>query len=285
MELIYGKTVAEYITEQVKSEVREMTVKKERRPRLAIIRVGDGVDDMTYERSAVKKMEAVGIEHEEYYFPEDVEAEVFYRSFHQINENPLVDGILVLRPLPKSLDEERLVNLIKPEKDVDAIAPISLGRLMAGEKEVFAPCTAVAVIEMLNYASVDLKGKKVTIVGRSNVVGRPLALLFIGADATVTICHTRTEDLREATKRADILVAACGSAKLIKGLHIEKGTILIDVGINCGEDGKLCGDIDIEDVKEKASLCTPVPGGVGAVTTSVLAKHVLMARKKKGRED
>lgn len=281
MELIYGKTVADYITEQVKREVSELINKGERPPKLAIVRVGERIDDLTYEKAAIKRMTMVGIECESFYFSEKIEKAEFYKEFQKINQDKTVDGILLLRPLPEQLSEIEVLHLISPHKDVDAISPISLGKLMLEEKGIFAPCTAMAVIEILKYAGVKLKGKKVTIVGRSNVVGRPLALLFIAEDATVTICHRGTKDLKEATRGADILVAACGSPKLIKEEHIKKDAILVDVGINLDENGKLCGDIDIEDVKDKASLCTPVPGGVGAVTTSVLAKQVLMARKRK----
>lgn len=281
MELIYGKAVANYITERVKDEVAHLLKKGERPPKLAIIRVGEKNSDVTYEKSAVKRMEMVGISHEEHLFAESVSMDEFCRKIEEMNEDEEIDAILLLRPLPKHFSEEKVISLISPEKDIDAISPLSLGKLMIGEKEGFAPCTALAVIEILKYAGVELKGKKVTIVGRSNVVGRPLALLFISEDATVTICHRETEDLKEATEGADILIAACGSPKLIKKAYVGKGAILVDVGINLDEEGRLCGDVDLEDVKDKVSLCTPVPGGVGAVTTSILAKQVLFARKKR----
>ena len=187
----------------------------------------------------------------------------------------------MLRPLPPHLDENRLIHIINPVKDVDAISPASLGKIMIGDKDSFAPCTAAGVIEMLKFAGVEMSGRKVTIIGRSNVVGRPLALLFISYDATVTVCHSFTEDVKAAGRNAEILVASCGKAKLIDKEYIAKGAIVIDVGINLDENGKLCGDVNTDSIEEIASACTPVPGGVGAVTTSVLAKQVLTAYEMK----
>lgn len=282
MEVIYGKVVADKIMTEVKDGVSALREGGERAPRLAIIRIGDRPDHLSYEKAAIRRMDMVGIEHEVYVFSEKMEKLQFYEEFHKINKDERIDGLLLLRPLPLKFEEEKLVQLLRPEKDVDAISPLSLGRLMSGEEKAFAPCTALAVIEILDYQGLELRGKKVTVVGRSNVVGRPLALLLISRDATVTVCHRGTENLEEEIRAADIVVAACGSPKLIKREHIKKGAVLVDVGISLDEEGRLSGDIDMEDVKERASLCTPVPGGVGAVTTAVLAKQVLLARTLRG---
>lgn len=280
MEIISGKKVAEHITAGVKDRIESLKNDNKRLPKLVIIRVGEKPDDISYEKGAIKRMEVVGIAHEEVHFDEEISKEEFYEKFDLINNDGEVDGILVLRPLPKHLDENRLMNTINPEKDIDAISPVSLGKIMAGDKNCFAPCTARGVIEILKFAGIEITGKRVTIVGRSNVVGRPLALLFIGLDATVTVCHSRTADVRQAGKNAEILVASCGKARLIDREYVAENAVVIDVGINVDENGKLCGDVDIEDIETLAAACTPVPGGVGAVTTSVLAKQVLLAYEK-----
>lgn len=277
MNIISGKEVAEHISSEIKSRIGEIVNQGKRPPKLVIVRVGEKPDDLSYQRGAIKRMDMVGIDHEEVWFEENVSKEVFYKRFDEINNDDGVDGILVLRPLPKHLDEDRLTHTINQEKDVDAIGPTSLGKIMIGDKSGFAPCTAAGVIEILKYAGVEISGKKVTIVGRSNVVGRPLALLFIGLDATVTVCHSRTKDVKEACKNAEILVASCGKARFINKEYVSCGAVVIDVGINLDEEGKLCGDVDIDSIEGIASACTSVPGGVGAVTTSVLAKQVLAA--------
>ena len=241
------------------------------------MRVGEKPDDLSYQRGAIKRMDMVGIDHEEVWFEENVSKEAFYKRFDEINNDDEVDGILVLRPLPKHLDEDRLIHTINQEKDVDAISPVSLGKIMIGDKSGFAPCTAAGVIEILKYVGVEISGKKVTIIGRSNVVGKPLALLFTGLDATVTLCHSRTKDVKNEGKNAEILVTSCGKARFINKEYVSYGAVVIDVGINVDEEGKLCGDVDTDSIEGIASACTPVPGGVGAVTTSVLAKQVLMA--------
>ena len=281
MKIISGKEVAEHITIGLKSKIEKIKSENKRLPKLVIVRVGEKPDDLSYQKGAIKRMDMVGIVHEEVHFEENVSKEVFYNKFDEINNDENVDGILVLRPLPKHLDEYRLIHKINPEKDVDAISPASLGKIMIGDKNSFAPCTAAGVIEMLEFNGVDISGKRVTIIGRSNVVGRPLALLFISHDATVTVCHSFTEDVKKAARNAEILVASCGKAKLINREYVAKDTVVIDVGINLDENGKLCGDVDMNDIEAAAAACTPVPGGVGAVTTSMLAKQVIMAYKAK----
>jgi len=281
MKIISGKEVAEHITKDIKDKMKRLQSGNKRLPKLVIIRVGEKPDDLSYQKGAIKRMNMVGIMHEEVHFGENVSKEEFYNKFDIINNDENVDGILVLRPLPKHLDEDRLIHKINPAKDIDAISPASLGRIMIGDKNSFAPCTAAGVIEMLSFAGVDISGKRVTIIGRSNVVGRPLALLFISHDATVTVCHSLTEDVKKAAGNAEILVASCGKARLINKEYVAKDAVVIDVGINLDENGKLCGDVDINDIEAVAAACSPVPGGVGAVTTSMLAKQVLLAYEAK----
>ena len=281
MKIISGKEVAEHITAELKNKVEALKKDDKRLPKLVIIRVGEKPDDLSYQRGAVKRMDMIGIVHEEVHFEENISKEEFYNKFATINNDETVDGILVLRPIPKHLDENRLIHTINPAKDIDAISPVSLGRLMVGDKKSFAPCTAAGVIEMLKFAGVKMSGKRVTIIGRSNVVGRPLALLFISEDATVTVCHSLTEDVKNTAKNAEILVASCGKAKLINSEYVAENAVVIDVGINFDENGKLCGDVDINDIEAVAAVCTPVPGGVGAVTTSMLAKQLLLAYEAK----
>ena len=281
MKIISGKEVAEHITAELKNKAESLKKGNKRLPKLVIIRVGEKPDDLSYQKGAVKRMDMIGVIHEEVHFEENVSNEEFYAKFDEINNDESVDGILVLRPLPKHLDEDRLMNTINPKKDIDAISPVSLGKIMTGDKNGFAPCTAAGVIEILKYAGVKIRGKKVTIIGRSNVVGRPLALLFVSEDATVTVCHSFTEDVKQAGKNAEILVASCGKAKLINSEYVAENAVVIDVGINFDENGKLCGDVDINDIEAVAAACTPVPGGVGAVTTSMLAKQLLLAYEAK----
>lgn len=274
MELLKGLDVANAINEEL---IAKLAQDKEKIPHLAIIRVGERPDDMSYERGATKKMEKVGFACTSYVFDADIDNESFQKEFDKINEDDNIDGILLLRPLPKHLDEEAVVNRICPEKDLDGISPVNLAKVFAGDESGFAPCTAEAVIEMLDYAGIDLTGKKVTVVGRSLVIGKPVAMLLMKKNATVTICHTKTKDMPAECRNAEVLVAAAGSAKMITADYVGKDAVVIDVGINVDENGKLCGDVDTEGIAQNASLATPVPGGVGSVTTSVLAKHLMKA--------
>ncbi|MGB9840902.1 bifunctional 5,10-methylenetetrahydrofolate dehydrogenase/5,10-methenyltetrahydrofolate cyclohydrolase, partial [Thermovenabulum sp.] len=189
-------------------------------------------------------------------------------------------GILIMRPLPSHLSEDQIKYHIDPQKDVDCFSPINVAKITAGEETGFPPCTPQAVMEILNYYKIDLTGKKAVILGRSMVVGRPLAMMMLKQNATVTICHTKTKNLFEETKKAEILVAAAGKAKIVKADMVGEGAVVIDVGINVDQNGKLCGDVDFEEVKDKAGMITPVPGGVGSVTSTVLVKHVVKALKQ-----
>lgn len=244
-------------------------------PCLAIVRVGERPDDISYERSAMKRMEKHGILVKNVVLDEAISQDELEEAFREVNEAQNVHGILLFQPLPKHLDVKPLENAIVPEKDVDGISPINAARLYQGDKRAVAPCTPSAVMAILDHYGVDLSGKRVTIVGRSLVVGRPLSMLMLHQNATVTIAHSRTKDLAARTSEADIVVAAIGRARMLTKDMVGEGAIAIDVGINVDENGKLCGDIDTEAVAQKAQAITPVPGGVGGVTTSILEEHVL----------
>jgi len=273
-----GAAVSAKIKEQVETL---LTGLKGKTPKLAIVRVGERPDDLSYERGALKKMESFGLMGESFAFPQDITDEAFKEEFAKINENPDIDGILLLRPLPKQIKEKDIEHMIDPGKDLDGISPENIARVFAGDDTGFAPCTAEAVVEVLKANDISLTGKRVAIVGRSMVVGRPLSMLMLKENATVTICHTRTEDLKETCKNAQILVAAAGRARMVDASFVGTDAIVVDVGINVDKDGKLCGDVDFDSLEGTASMATPVPGGVGAVTTAVLARHLVMAALKK----
>lgn len=248
-----------------------------RTPRLAIVRVGEKPDDLSYERGAVKKMAAFGLEAEVYVYPEDIDDAGFKAEFQKINEDDAVDGILLLRPLPKHIDEKAIERMIDPEKDLDGISPENIAKVFAGDSTGYAPCTAEAVVETLKAFDIPISGKRTVIVGRSMVVGKPLSMLMLKENATVTVCHTRTVDLEETCRGAEILVAAAGRARMLDKNSVGREAVVIDVGINVDENGKLCGDVDFDSLDGTAAMATPVPGGVGAVTTAVLAKHLVTA--------
>ncbi|MDO5589522.1 MAG: tetrahydrofolate dehydrogenase/cyclohydrolase catalytic domain-containing protein [Lachnospiraceae bacterium] len=250
-------------------------------PCLTIIRVGAREDDLAYERGAKKCMEIVGIECRVVELPENISQDAFENAFAKVNDDPSVDGILLFRPLPSGLDEEQVKMTIRLEKDVDCMNPVNSSKVFLGETDGYAPCTAQAVMEMLHYYKIDLAGMKTTVVGRSMVVGKPLSMMLLNEHATVTICHTRTKDLKEECKDADLIIACAGCAKIIKEDMIKEGAVVVDVGINVDEEGNLCGDVDYEHVKEKASYISPVPRGVGSVTTSVLASHVVKGASRR----
>ena len=274
-----GRPVSEAIGKDIREKLSSVETMLGRKPRLAIIRCGEKPSDLTYEKNAARRIREFGMEAESFVFPEDVSDNIFLRSFNALNEDKRTDGILLMRPLPPQLNEGFIISCIDSEKDVDGISPVNAAGLYLGT-EGFAPCTAQAVMELLHYYKVELPGKNVVVIGRSNVVGKPLSMLLLKEDATVTICHSRTKDLEKVTKKADILISAIGRARAITSDHIKKGAIVIDVGINTDREGRLCGDVDYEDCKLKAGAITPVPGGVGAVTTAILAKHLFEAANK-----
>jgi len=278
MEILKGSDVIAAMNTKMKEE---LTLFSNRIPHLAIIRIGEKPDDMSYERGAKKRMETIGLRCSTYTFPETISDTEFKKEFTGINSDNDIDGILLLRPLPKHIDEKAIEAMIDPEKDVDGISPINMAKVFTGDSSGFAPCTAEAVIEMLDYAQIPLTGKRAVIVGRSLVVGKPLAMLLMKKNCTITICHTKTVNIPEICKNAEILIACAGQAKMLNASYVSPNAIVIDVGINLDENNKLCGDVNFESITSIASLATPVPGGVGTVTTSVLAKHVIQSAKKR----
>lgn len=249
-------------------------------PCIAIIRVGNRPDDLAYERGAKKKMETIGISCRVVELPEDIVQDELEEAVREVNDDKKVHGILLFRPLPKHLDEEAVKKILNPQKDIDCMTDVNIAKVFAGDGSGYAPCTAEAVIEMLEYNGIVLAGKKVTIVGRSMVVGRPLAMMLLKRNATITICHTKTVELAKACREADILIAAAGSARMITPDMVGDEAVVVDVGINVDGEGNICGDVDFSNVEEKTSYISPVPRGVGSITTSVLAKHVVLAAEK-----
>jgi methylenetetrahydrofolate dehydrogenase (NADP+)/methenyltetrahydrofolate cyclohydrolase len=274
--IMKGSEVAAAMKEELLREVEKLA-QKGIVPQLGIVRVGARPDDLAYERGAVKRMEAVGIRCKVIELPESINQEEFEKEFSAVNSNPDIHGILLFRPLPKQLNEDPVRSMINPKKDIDCMTPVNMAKVFAGDESGFAPCTPEAVMEVLAHFGIDLKGKRVTVVGRSMVVGKPLSMLLLKKNATLTICHTRTVDLGATCRNAEILIAAAGKAKMITADFVSENSVVVDVGINVDSDGKLCGDVDFEAVAPKVASITPVPGGVGTVTSSVLAKHLVRA--------
>lgn len=270
-----GKKVSDGIKEYVSKELETLSFV----PKLAIVRVGENPDDMSYERGATKKLKSFGLDVASYVFPQDISDEDFKKAFKDINEDDEVTGILLLRPLPHTINEKDIGNMIDPKKDLDGISPINIAKVFAGDTTGFSPCTAEAVIEVLKAYDIELTGKRVTVVGRSMVVGKPVSMLLLKENATVTMTHTRTVDLKKTCSDAEIVIAAAGRAKMLNSDYCGQDAVMIDVGINVDENGKLCGDVDYATLDGKASAATPVPGGVGTITTAVLAKHLIQAAK------
>ena len=270
-----GKKVSDGIKEYVSKELETLSFV----PKLAIVRVGENPDDMSYERGATKKLKSFGLDVASYVFPQDISDEDFKKAFRDINEDDEVTGILLLRPLPRTINEKDIENMINPKKDLDGISPINIAKVFVGDTTGFSPCTAEAVIEVLKAYDIELTGKRVTVVGRSMVVGKPVSMLLLKENATVTMTHTRTIDLKKTCSDAEIVIAAAGRAKMLNSDYCGQDAVMIDVGINVDENGKLCGDVDYATLDGKASAATPVPGGVGTVTTAVLAKHLIQAAK------
>ena len=252
-------------------------------PTLTLVRVGENEADISYERGAIRRCEAVGVEVKSTVFPEDISQEELLAFIDSLNRDDSVHGVLIFRPLPRHINDEAVRSALAPEKDVDGITDGSLAGVFTGSGRGFCPCTAEACIEILDHYGIDCAGKRAVVVGRSLVIGKPVSQLLIGKNATVTVCHTRTKDMQSETRRADILIAAAGKAGVIGADHVAPGQVVIDVGINVDENGKLCGDVDFSSAEPVVSAITPVPGGVGSVTTSVLANHTVIAAERAAR--
>ena len=279
MKELRGLPVSEAIGAEVREKAQAVEVMLGRRPHLSIVRCGEDPADIAYEKSALKKAEAFGLSADVKPFPETVSDSVFMHEFAELNEDRATDGILLMRPLPSQINEGFIISCMDAMKDVDGVSPVNAAGLYLGT-DGFAPCTAEAVMEILKYYQIPLEGKRAVILGRSNVVGKPLALLLLKENATVTICHSRTPEPEKICRKADILISACGKAKYVTENFIKKGAVVIDVGMDLDENGELCGDVDYESCRKKASAMTPVPGGVGTVTTAVLMRHVLEAANR-----
>ena len=274
-----GAPVAQALTERLILRAQALAARGVI-PTLAILRVGERPEDLSYERGALKRCEKVGIAVKQFNLPADATQEALMETIRRINDDPAIHGCLMFRPLPGHMDEKAACAALAPAKDVDGITAGSLAAVFAGAGEGYPPCTAQACMEILAYYGCDLTGKRVTVVGRSLVVGRPLAMLLLHKNATVTLCHTRTADLAAECRRGEVLVAAAGKARVIGADHLSPGQLVLDVGINVDETGNLVGDVDFAAADAVAGAVTPVPGGVGAVTTSVLAAHVIDAAEK-----
>ena len=279
-ELIDGKKISQEIKNEIKAEVIKIKEKTGKTPGLAVILVGNDPASSVYVGSKEKSCVEMGFYSEKYVLEENVTEEELLKLVTTLNNKEEINGILVQLPLPKHIDAQKVLDLIVPEKDVDGFHPVNAGKLAVGAKDAFYPCTPYGVIEMMKRSNVDIAGKEAVIIGRSNIVGKPAAMLLLQENATVTIVHSRTKDLVNVVKRADIIVAAIGKPKFITKDMVKDGAVVIDVGIN-RVDGKLCGDVDFENVKGVSSKITPVPGGVGPMTIAMLMKNTLISFKRK----
>ena len=263
---------------RVKERTEELKNTYHITPGLAVVIVGDDPASRVYVNNKKKACEAVGFVSEEYALPAETTQEELLALVETLNSKPDISGILVQLPLPKHLDDKAVIAAINPQKDVDAFHAVNVGKIMLGEYD-FLPCTPAGVMEMLHSYQIPVEGRECVVIGRSNIVGKPMAMLLLHENGTVTICHSRTKNLAEVCRRADILVAAVGIPKFVKADMVKEGAVVIDVGMDRDENGKLCGDVDFENVKEKCSFITPVPGGVGPMTIATLMKNTLKACK------
>lgn len=282
MKLIDGKAIAAEIRAELKARTQAFEEKYGKKIGLAVVLIGNDPASQVYVRNKVKACEEAGIRSFRHDLPEETTQKQAEELVSALAEDENVHGILIQLPLPRGLDEKRLLSLIPPSKDVDGFLAENIGRLALKEEGTVA-CTPLGVMEMLSRSNILVAGKRAVVVGRSNIVGRPMALLLLNADATVTVCHSKTKDLLEECRRADILVAAIGKPKFITADMVKEGAVVIDVGMDRDENGKLCGDVDFENIKEKASAITPVPGGVGPMTIAMLLKNTCDAAERAQR--
>ena len=278
-EIIDGKFVSAEVRKNLKTEIESFIKDTGITPGLAVILVGNNPASAVYIRNKHKACLEVGINSYEITLPEQTTEQELISKIDELNGDPDVHGILVQLPLPKHISEEKIINRISPDKDVDAFHPANVGKIVIGKYD-FIPCTPAGIMELLHFYNVDITGKECVVIGRSNIVGKPMSLLLLAENGTVTVCHSRTKELKEVTKRADILVVAIGKPNFVGADMVKPGAVVIDVGINRKEDGKLCGDVDFEAVSPIASMITPVPGGVGPMTITMLLKNTLTAAKK-----
>lgn len=271
-----GKPVVEFLKKDLKLKIDNLNGKNIV-PRMLIIRVGDREDDVFYEKSILKNCSALGIDTVTVKLPENVEMAKLSSAIEEANFNKDIHGIMLFRPLPKQLNEDDISKIIDPNKDIDCMSPINLEKIFEGDDSGFAPCTAKAVVYMLKHYEIPLKGANIVVIGRSLVIGKPVTMLLLNEDATVTICHSKTKNLKEITAKADIVVAAIGKMKFMNDEYFSESSIVIDVGVNDDGNGKICGDVDYDNVFGKVKALTPASGGVGSITTTILLAHTVKA--------
>lgn len=274
--IIDGKIISASARASIAERTAAFEAKTGVKPGLAVVIVGSDPASQVYVRNKKKGCEEVGFYSEVHEMPEETTMDELLAKIENLKNNPAIHGILVQLPLPKHLDEKAVIDAIPPEKDVDAFHPVNTGKIMIGDYS-FLPCTPAGVMKMLEYEQISVEGKECVVIGRSNIVGKPMAMLLLHANGTVTVCHSRTKNLAEVTRRADILVVAIGKANFVTADMVKEGAVVIDVGMNRNAEGKLCGDVDFANVKEKASAITPVPGGVGVMTITMLLENTLTA--------
>lgn len=278
---IYGKPIADRIDQETKEFIQSLKNTNKRIPKLVNIQVGNQDASSSYIKGLIKKCETVGVELQLVSLDESASEFELIRMIHSFNKSINIDGILLQMPLPKHMNKERIVKEIDPNKDVDGMHPLNVGHFYQG-LPAHIPCTALSAMEFIHESNVDLKGKEVVVIGRSNVIGKPVAQLCLNENASVTIVHSKSENIEKICSRADVLIAAAGRAKMVKKDWVKKGAVIVDVGINFDENGKMCGDVDFEDVIEKASRISPVPKGVGVVTNAVLLRNTVSSYKNRG---
>lgn len=277
---LLGKEVTAALNEKIKAKAAQVEAKGIK-PTLGMIRVGENESDLSYERGATKRCETLGVACEKILLPVDVSQEELLRVVDDMNKNDAIHGVLLFRPLPKHLDQRVIENALDPAKDVDCMTDSSISGVFTGRAIGFPPCTPQACMEILGHYGINCTGKKAVVIGRSLVVGKPVAMMLIGQNATVTVCHTKTADIPSLAREADIIIVAAGCAGMVGADYVRPGQIIIDVGINVNAEGKLCGDVDYAAAEPVVDAITPVPGGVGSVTTSVLVSHVVEAAAEK----
>lgn len=282
-DILKGKEAADRLTEQLQKQaacLRESNIT----PQLAVIRIGDRADDIAYERGLTKRAENTGVNVKKYVLDKNSSEADLINIIDTLNEDDDTHGILLLRPLPSHMDENTVRNRLAPCKDIDGITDISMAGVFTGGEQGYSPCTAEACIRLLEHYGIEIKGRNAVILGRSQVIGKPVAMMMLKKDATVTICHTKTVDTAAVCKTADILIACAGVPEMVTHGYFNEKQVIIDVGINFDKNGKMCGDVDFKEAETSVRAISPVPGGVGAVTTTVLMEHVIKAAEKAGKE-
>ena len=280
MTIIDGKALSDKILKEIENEHSELQAKVGRKAGLAVIIVGENPASQIYVRNKIRACERVGFHSETIRLDENITEESLLLEIKKLNNDNNIDGILVQLPIPKHINELKVINAISAEKDVDGFHTTNIGKMMIGDETGFLPCTPAGVIQMFEEYNIDLEGKDVLVIGQSNIVGKPMTLLLINKRATVQVCNSKTKNLPEKLQKADVVVAAAGSPKLVKDSDVKEGVVVIDIGIN-RVDGKICGDVDFEEVSQKASYITPVPGGVGPMTIAMLIKNTFKSYKQK----